>query len=57
MFSVLATTLDEASFKSAEGGVSTSGWLASLISVVCENITGEHTFSKLEQEKHSYSNI
>lgn len=50
MFSVLATILDEASFKSAEGGVSTSGWLVSLISVACENITGEHRFQKLNRK-------
>lgn len=52
MFSVLATMLEEASFKSTEGRVSTSGWLASLISVVCENITGEHVFQNI-----TYSNI
>lgn len=46
MFSVLATTLDEASFKSTDDGVSTSGWLASLISVVCENIADDIPFFK-----------
>lgn len=41
VFSVLGTMLDEASFTSAEGGLTTSGWLVSLISVVYKNSPGE----------------
>lgn len=44
VFSVLGTTLEEASFTSTEDGLTASGWLASLTSVVCRNIPGEYTF-------------
>lgn len=50
MFSVLGTMLEEASFTSAEGGLTTSGWLVSLISVVCKNIPGEYTFQHLRNK-------
>lgn len=42
VFSVLGTVLEEASFTSTEGGLTTSGWFVSVISVVCKNIPGEY---------------
>lgn len=44
VFSVLGTMLEEASFTSPEGALTASGWLVSLISVVCKNIPGKYTF-------------
>lgn len=42
VFSVLGTMLEEASFTATEDGLTTSGWLVSLISVVCKNIPSEY---------------